>query len=378
MKGIVIAWRRLRIWFSSHRIELRLSLRVAASAVLALLLAQFFHLRFEIWAVLTAVLLTQMSVGKSVKATGDYLMGTLSGAVFAGAIGALIPHESALALAFVLAITLVPVALIAAENSRFGAAPFTAVLVLLAPTIIHIGPVSSALERLFEVGVGGLVGLVVSFVVLPAHASELSVEAANRVLHMMAQELPKLVREFTRDKEEAALLLISDKIAEAYASAQTSAGEGAHERMRYFGTAPDLGPLLRCLLALQHDFIMIRRTAPLPAIAQAQLAPALVAVGEAAAASLREYGLALASRRRVRLLGSADAAFDRYAAAVTALDRGDATRDLPLAAHERIYALAFALEELRRDLRALEDCVNVFAGSRATDPQAGPERKLPA
>ncbi len=37
-----------------------------------------------LWAVLTAVILTQMSVGRSVKATIDYSFGMLGGAIYAG------------------------------------------------------------------------------------------------------------------------------------------------------------------------------------------------------------------------------------------------------------------------------------------------------
>jgi uncharacterized membrane protein YccC len=346
--------------------------------VLALLLAQLLQLRFGIWAVLTAVLLTQMSVGKSVKASGDYLIGTLGGAIFAGAIGALIPHDSEIALAAVLALTLMPVALIAAENSRFAAAPFTVVLVLLAPTIAHIGPVASALERLFEVGVGCVVGLVVSLVVLPARASALSIEAATRVLSLMAQELPRLLRGVARSTDDAALPGAGDRIGEAYVIAQGMAVEGAHERMTSFAAAPDPGPLLRVLLALQHDFIMIERTAPLPTIAQVRLAAALARVAQAAAACLHETGAQLMARQPGAGCQDVDAAFTDCAAKLTALGRDCVARDLPLAACERVFALAFALEHLRRNLHALEECVAAFARSRATRLQAEPKRKQPA
>ena len=49
-------------------------------------------------------------VGRSLEATTDYLAGTLGGAIFAGAVGALIPHDSEMGLVVFLAIALVPVA----------------------------------------------------------------------------------------------------------------------------------------------------------------------------------------------------------------------------------------------------------------------------
>ena len=54
-----------------------------------------------LWAVLTAVILTQMSIGKSVKATIDYFLGTLGGAIYAGLIAVFVPHQSDAAFAAV-------------------------------------------------------------------------------------------------------------------------------------------------------------------------------------------------------------------------------------------------------------------------------------
>jgi len=55
----------------------------------ALTLAQSLQLPLPLWVVLTAVIVTQMSVGRSLKTTFDYLVGTLGGAIYGGAIGLL-------------------------------------------------------------------------------------------------------------------------------------------------------------------------------------------------------------------------------------------------------------------------------------------------
>jgi uncharacterized membrane protein YgaE (UPF0421/DUF939 family) len=54
---------------------LALSIRVTIAALAALALAQVLQLPLPLWAVLTAVIVTQVSVGRSMKATFDYLMG---------------------------------------------------------------------------------------------------------------------------------------------------------------------------------------------------------------------------------------------------------------------------------------------------------------
>jgi uncharacterized membrane protein YgaE (UPF0421/DUF939 family) len=50
------------------------------------------------------IILTQMSVGRSLKATIDYLAGTIGGAIYGGVVGVLVGHDSQVALLAGLAI----------------------------------------------------------------------------------------------------------------------------------------------------------------------------------------------------------------------------------------------------------------------------------
>src|SRR4029450_10413031 len=90
-------------WVAGHRVELALSFRVTTSALLSLVVSNILHLPIPLWAVLTAVILTQLSVGKSLKATTDYFIGTVGAAIYAGAVGALIPNVEEISLAVGLA-----------------------------------------------------------------------------------------------------------------------------------------------------------------------------------------------------------------------------------------------------------------------------------
>jgi uncharacterized membrane protein YgaE (UPF0421/DUF939 family) len=49
-----------------------------------------------LWAVLTAIIVTQMNVGRSLMATIDYLAGTAGGAIYGGVAGVLVGYDSAL------------------------------------------------------------------------------------------------------------------------------------------------------------------------------------------------------------------------------------------------------------------------------------------
>jgi uncharacterized membrane protein YccC len=200
-----------------RRVQLALSIRVTIAALLSLALAQFFHLTLPLWAVLTAVIVTQMSVGRSLKATFDYLVGTLGGAIYGGAIGVLIPHSNEIALLAVLALAVAPLAFIAAINPRFSAAPITAIIVLLVPTITHASQIASALDRVLEVTVGGVTGLVVSFLLLPSNAHRLVAEAAAGALDQIARALGDLLAGLTRGLDVEARHRIQDGIGQALA-----------------------------------------------------------------------------------------------------------------------------------------------------------------
>jgi hypothetical protein len=138
------------------------------------------------------------------------------------------------------------------------------------------------------------------------------------------------------------------------------------ERNTYLAVAPDLGPLLRTLLRLRDDFVMIGRIAvtPLPAAVQARLEPVLASVGHTTAAYLRASATALVARQQVAPCHAVDAALDDYAAEMAVLSRRDLPRDLSVDAVEVIFTLAFALEQLRRNVNDLERHIAEIANSR--------------
>src|ERR1700733_6697106 len=114
MPRITELWRRFRTLVHHRRVQLALSIRITIAALAALALAQLLQLPLPLWAVLTAVVVTQMSVGRSLKATFDYLVGTVGGAIYGGAIGIFVPHSGETALLAVLALAVAPLALVAA------------------------------------------------------------------------------------------------------------------------------------------------------------------------------------------------------------------------------------------------------------------------
>ena len=376
MKRIARFLAKIPALLRRHRVQLALSIRVTIAALVALALAQLLQLPLPLWAVLTAVIVTQMSVGRSLMATFDYLVGTLGGAVYGGAIGVLIPHSSEIALLAVLALAVTPLAFIAAINPRFSVAPITAIIVLLIPTMTHASPFASALDRVIEVALGGVTGLVVSFLLLPASAHPQVVEAAARTLDEMARALGELLAGLTQGLDVEALHRIQDGIGQALVHVNVVGAEAEHERSTRLPTAgPDTAPLLRTLLRLRHDLVIIGRAAtiPLPEALMSRLEASLAQIAKAFTDYFRASGAALPARRSPPSLEAVEAALNAYAAEIAALRGEGLTRSLPGDAAERFFALGFALEQMHSNFKDLERCVAECAGTWKASKRREPD-----
>jgi uncharacterized membrane protein YccC len=376
VKRITTLWKSLRALVRHRRVQLALSIRVTIAALTALVLAQLLQLPLPLWAVLTAVIVTQMSVGRSLKATLDYLAGTLGGAIYGGAIGVLIPHASEIALLAVLALAVGPLAFVAAINPRFSVAPVTAIIVLLIPIMTHATPIASALDRVMEVALGGVTGLIVSFFLLPSNAHPLVGAAAARALDRMARALGELLAGLTHGLDMDALHRIQDGIGQALVQMNAVGAEAEHERSAGLAVGPDTGPLSRTLLRLRHDLVMVGRAAitPLPEVLAPRLASPLANLGAAFADYLRASGAALLAGRGPPSLASVESALDAFSGEMAALRREGLTRSLPADAAEHFFAIGFVFEQMHNNVKDLERCVAEWAG---TPKEAGRETGQP-
>jgi uncharacterized membrane protein YccC len=357
-------WKRLRKAVGNNRAQLRFALRMTVSGLAALTIARGLNLPLHgLWVVLTAVVVTQMSVGGSLRATIEYIIGTFGGALYAAVIGILIPHASVLAQSGVLALTIAPLAFAAAVNPNFRVAPFSAVLVLLLAGQLGEGPIESALTRLAEVALGGAVAVVVSLLIFPERAHRLGAEAAARSLERMARALPELLQGVSRELRGGAIARIQDHIGNSVAAFQDIMAEAKREHMIALAASPDPAPLSRTLLRLRHDFVIIGRAVatPLPEAFAQRLGPALGRIGEDASNYLRASAAALKLRRHPPSLEACDDALRAYESEVTALRSEGLTRTLSSLDVERLFALGFALEQLYRNFGDLARCVREYA-----------------
>jgi uncharacterized membrane protein YccC len=355
-------WARLR----HRRAQFGLAVRVTVAALVALVISQILVLPLPLWAVLTAIIVTQVSVGRSLKAMVDYLFGTLCGAAYGAAIALLIPQTSEAALVLAVVAAIAPLALGAAFHPSLTVAPITAAIVLLLPGITHGSPLASAVDRVLEVALGGLIGFAVSYLVVPSSAHRLAIEAAARTLDQMAQAFDALFAGLGQGMDMDRLHAIQDHIGRALAGLDTICLEAERERAIRLATEPDTGPLLRTLLRLRHDLVMVGRTAlvPLPAELRTRLAAPLARVETAIAGDLRACAAALQARRRPPDLDEVISALAAYGDEVTAIRGEGLTRSLPGDQAERFFALGFALEQMHRNPAELHGRVAEWAVTR--------------
>jgi uncharacterized membrane protein YccC len=354
--------------YRTHRVELRLAVRVTVATLFTYVLSLLLNVPQVLWTVLTAVVMSQLSLGKSLKTAVDYFLGTVGGAAYSGLVSALVPHQTELEFLIVLAISIAPLAFLGAIWPRLSVAPFTAVMVLLAPAITHASPLQSAFFRVVEVALGGVTALVVSFVVLPSRAQNLGVEAAARMLRLMAAALRKLLAGCADPLDIATLHEIQSGLGPAMARLEIIADEARRERVPYLRTETDLKPLLRTMLRLRHDLVIIGRAAaePLPGGFRKRLYPSIKEIAESAAAFAEASAAALPSGAAPDL-ARVEKAIAEFDAEIAAMRAEGLTRNLSGDAVERLFGLGFAFDQLRQDLRELSRWMADCSQARAVD-----------
>jgi uncharacterized membrane protein YccC len=344
--------------------QLRFCLRAIANALLAFGVTHMLAIPLNgQWAVPTAVAVIQISIGASLKAAAEYIIGTIGGALYATMVAALVPPSTELSFAFALALAIGPLAYAAAIRPSLRVAPVTAVLVLMISTKLGEAPIGLAYDRLLEVAVGLLVALTVSFLVLPAPAHTLGLASAARALELMARALPAVIAGFVYRPSPLQNLRLQDDVGEAVRGFAEVAAEAKGERIANLAPDPDPSVLARTMRRLRHDLVMLGRAAaePLPAQLALPLQPLLNEIGASACDYLRASADALTARREGPTTAWVDDALAAYFGQVASMRRDGQLTALPLAERERIFALGFVLQQLRRNLVELADGVADWA-----------------
>src|SRR5262245_2099412 len=357
-------WDDLRRWVRDKSAALRLCLRMTVAGLLGFAFAELFELPQGYWAVFSAIIVTQASVGASVKATLDRLLGTLGGAIAGGVVAYFVPNDNLVWLTIALVVALVPLSLVAALQPNYRIAPITAAIVLLTPGAQQIGALTSAFYRVLEISLGGAIGVAVSLLLLPARAHALVIAAAARTLDLLADLLRESLALLAGSADRVRIMQLQDDIRTGMARLEIVAGDARQERRTHLTHEFDPDPLVRTVFRLRNDLIMVGRVAaePLPDAVSARLRVPVAEVSDAAQLFLRDSGAALLQRKPPPARDRVERALERFIATIEALRREGITRGLPADELGRLFALGFALEQLRRNFDdfadRVADCAN--------------------
>ncbi|MET0528953.1 MAG: FUSC family protein [Microvirga sp.] len=350
----------------ARQAELKLALRVTIAGTLAFAITRAFDLPQGYWAAITAVVVMQASVGASLKAAVERFSGTVAGAIYGGIITAFIPHSSALSLSLAIALALFPLALLAAIYPSFRVAPVTSLIMLLPPTGQALGPLATVVDRVAEITLGNIVGVVVSLFVLPARAHTLMTDAAAKVVALNAELVSVLIGELIGEpKGRTALQALHPQIRSALKKAEAAADEAARERRSHLTDAVDPEPLIRTLYRVRHDLVMVGRASanPLPAPVLERLGTALAVLRDETRNLLFDLSKALRAQKPPPDADAFEAALHAFVSQTEILRSHALTSDLPYGSFGQVFALGFAFEQLRKDLGDLLSRTEELAAS---------------
>jgi uncharacterized membrane protein YccC len=241
-----------------YRAEWRLMARATTAAALSFAAAEWLALPQGYWAVMTALIIVQLSLGGTIAAAVDRLLGTLVGAalaVGAALIGAMWGVNQVL----LLVLTLAPLAFLAALRPGFRVAPLTAAIVLLA-TPSSASPVDSAIHRIEEIALGTLIGIAVSMVVFPSRARRVCFDHGAAMLQLLGEAVELQLQPPDIERKRA-IDRLNDRTLAELIKVRTAEQEALRERAISMSDEAVVQRLSHVLRRLRSDVAFIGRAA---------------------------------------------------------------------------------------------------------------------
>jgi uncharacterized membrane protein YccC len=342
-------------WLARYRWILLHSVRMTTASTAAFVSAYALGLPEALSAVITAIIVTQSNVGGSLRTAIERIVGSAFGAAYAIGVAFAIRPDDAVSAAAALTIALLPLSILAARFPDFRIVPITGAIVLLGNTGLQLNPLNLGAYRLVGVGLGCVVGLLVSVLVLPARASRSVLETADRIVGLLGEQLQALASGGAACQD-----VLSSKASETRDSLVLLAAlveEATHERRARLAHVPDGQRILRTLRRLRIDVDTLRRAAReagSDAVHDYAAAPWQDAA-RSGAATLRSTCRISAGEELPDDFNTLATAVRDYRAAVEEMRQAGMTDPLSTEELGRLFAIGFALDQLRRDLDDLID-----------------------
>ena len=366
--------RRALLAANARQGELRHAVRVSAAVGAAFAVGALLHLPQAYWAVFTAVLVVQTSIGGTITATVERLIGTVVGGL-AGVLGAYVRAQTVLEEGLVLSAVIALLAFGAAIRPSLRVAPITAAIVLIGGSS-HMAPLAAAAWRVVEILIGSVIGLGATLLVFPARARKSVTRRVSETMSDLAGLMELHAHRLEGREVRAALHDAHVAIRKSLIGVEQALAEAARESASGFGDAEVPEGLLDSLLRARTDSVMVARALaqPLPPLVAEVLAPRAQALLRAAADELRDGAQAVQQGTTLdhAALAQPRAAFEE---AVERMRQSRVTSDMTFDTAARVYGLVFALESLADNLAGLTERIDEMASparAAASKAQAAP------
>ncbi|MBX9710819.1 MAG: FUSC family protein [Xanthobacteraceae bacterium] len=360
---------RLCNFMNRRASELRQTARVTVAVAAAYASYKLLDLQQGYWAVFTVLIVMQGSIGSTLGAAIDRLIGTMGGA-FLGGLAVAMHTGTVLSLGIVLLVVTALATLAASLRPQLRIASVTAAILLLsAPPDVQ--PVHFVIDRIFEITIGGVIGVLATVFIFPARSHALVVARSALVLERI-QKL--LVSEAEAIERGEALVPSTEHFAlrQALGAVEQAMRDADRERASHLADH-DIPPSVpRTLWRIRNDLVAIGATLneALPAKVASTLAPAAATLLRAEASLAGRCASALRATKTVER-GDSHSSRLAFANTFDELRQAGVTQALDFDAAGRVYGLGFTMERLHRDLSDLADRIDEIAtGQIATNTEA--------
>lgn len=350
---------RIREFWTRRTPELRQTLRVTVATAAAYAAYKYLDFQQGYWAVFTVLIVMQGSIGGTLGAATERMIGTLAGAVLGG-LAATFHAGTTLGVGIALAVVTCLTVLGAAVRPQLRVAPVTAAILLLTePAGAPVG--QFVLDRILEIGLGGLIGVLASVLILPARSHTVVVSRSIGVLARIARLLLSEAEALERGEP---LIPSSEHPAlrQALASVEQALKDADRERASRLADHRIPSSIPRTLWRVRNDLVAIGNVLrePLPVEVASMLAPAAAKLLRAEAELTHNCATALNNATKVSRNDDA-ATYDAFTETFGGLRQSGVMRALDFNAVGRVFGLAFTLDGLHRDLADLADRIDEIA-----------------
>ncbi|WP_458760704.1 FUSC family protein [Afipia sp. TerB] len=354
---------RISDLLTRHAAALRQTFRVTIATAAAYAAYKALGLQQGYWAVFTVLIVIQGSIGGTLGAASDRMIGTLAGALLGG-VAAAFHTGTALGQGMALLVVTAVAVLGAALYSQLRIAPVTAAIMLLSqPPGVAVG--DFVVDRVIEIGLGGVIGVLATVFILPARSHEIVVERAIAVLRRI-QGLLLAQADAMSTNQAVAPSSEHPALRQALANVEQAMKEADRERASRLADHAIPPSIPRTLWRIRNDLVLIGSalSTALPETIATSLAPATAALLRSHAVLAERCMIGLSTRTAVTH-EDIEESYLAFTRTFHELRQSGAIRPLEFEEAGRIFGLAFALERLHRDFNDLTDRIGEIAAGKA-------------